>query len=248
MKEILEEGYIRLFRKFVDWEWYDDANTMRLFLHCLLLANSKDKQWRGKLIQRGSFISSQPKLAHSLKLSIKQIRGSLDKLKRTGELAVKTTPDYSVITVKNYDAYQDKGRLTDTQKADKGQAKGRLRATTNKYIVNSIDNISLSNKEKITKDEREILKNYIQNTCKVKTSISAYIRKLLDNGDYVQILEEEKKKQEREKLKAEKKKQEEKEKQKTPEELEKEREETQKAMEMAREKIKKAFSKKRGEN
>ena len=90
----LEKGFIALFRQFTEWEWYDDANTMRLFIHCLLLANYKDKNWRGKLIKRGSFITSQPKLAHSLKLSIKQIRGSLTKLKTTSEVAVISSSDY----------------------------------------------------------------------------------------------------------------------------------------------------------
>ena len=126
----LEKGFIALFRQFTEWEWYDDANTMRLFIHCLLLANYKDKNWRGKLIKRGSFITSQPKLAHSLKLSIKQIRGSLTKLKTTGEVAVLSTPEYSIITVKNYDFYQGEGRQKGRQKTQEGQSEGRQRATT----------------------------------------------------------------------------------------------------------------------
>ena len=177
MKDI-SKGFIALYRQFLEWEWYDDANTMRVFIHCLLLANYAEKKWRGKTINRGQFITSQSKLANSLKLSIKQIRGSLTKLKTTGELAVQTTPEYSIITVKNYDFYQDEGRQKGRQETEKGQTKGRRRATTNKDNKRDINKlISLSI------EERENLKKYILAKKKNVKDVDAYIRKLLDNGD-----------------------------------------------------------------
>lgn len=198
MKET-ERGFIALFRQFIDWEWYDDANTMRVFIHCLLLANYKNKKWRGKTIKRGQFITSQPKLAHSLKLSIKQIRGSLEKLKRTGEVAVESNTEYSIITVKNYDFYQDKGRQTDTQKEEKGQAEGRRGATTNKdnnIDTNSYINISSSSSIELTKEEEELLKSHSKRN-KIKY-FKPWLRKILGNGDYKELLEKEKRLQAKE--------------------------------------------------
>lgn len=125
------EGFLYLHRKLAEWEWYDDANTMRLFIHCLIFANFKEKQWRGITIKRGQFITSQPKLAQGLKLSVRQIRTSLDKLKMTGELTVYTTADYSIITINNYDIYQPNDRLTNSLMTDKRQANDRLMTTTN---------------------------------------------------------------------------------------------------------------------
>lgn len=206
----LEKGFIALFRQFTEWEWYDDANTMRLFIHCLLLANYKDKKWRGKLIKRGSFITSQSKLAHSLKLSIKQIRGSLTKLKTTGEVAVLSTPEYSIITVKNYDFYQGEGRQKGRQKAEEGQTDGRQRATTNKdnnIHIYSNNIISLSNKKKnISKNEREILKKYLLNKKRTKPieDVDAYIGLLVKNGDIQYNLERALKWQERQEQKKQK--------------------------------------------
>lgn len=192
----LSKGYIRLFRQFIEWEWYDDANTMRLFVHCLLLANYTNKKWRGKLIKRGQFITSQPKLAQGLKLSIKQIRGSLTKLKTTGEVAVQTTPEYSIITVKNYDYFQTEGSPLDSQKEKKGQSEGRQRATTNKANNTSYINISLSI------EERENLKKYLSVKKKNVKDKDAYIRKLIDNGDINLILEKAQKWQEKQQEKA----------------------------------------------
>ena len=203
MKET-ERGFIALFRQFVDWEWYDDANTMRVFIHCLLLANYKNKKWRGKTIKRGQFITSQPKLAHSLKLSIKQIRGSLEKLKRTGEVAVESNTEYSIITVKNYDLYQDKGRQMDTQMEEKGQAEGRRGATTNKdnnIDTNSYINISSSSSIELTKEEEELLKSHSKRN-KIKY-FKPWLRKILGNGDYKELLEKERKLQAKQSKKTE---------------------------------------------
>lgn len=36
------DGHIKLFRKFLDWGWYQDINTKVLFIHMLLKANWKD--------------------------------------------------------------------------------------------------------------------------------------------------------------------------------------------------------------
>ena len=141
-------GFIKLHRQITEWEWYDDANTFRLFIHCLLEANYADKQWRGVVIQRGSFITSQPKLANRLKLSVRQVRTSLNKLKMTGELTVKTTADYSVITVKNYEMYQQDDRLTDSLATGYRQANDSLATTTKEYkeIKNEKNIISLCEK------------------------------------------------------------------------------------------------------
>ena len=138
----MSEGYIALHRKLKRWEWYKDANTFRLFIHCLIEANFKDKRWQGIEVKRTTFITSLNSLAEDLNLSIKQIRTSLNKLKKTGELAHERTNRYSVITVINYDLYQikdDKGASKEADnKADKGQSEGKQRAHTNN--VNNEDN------------------------------------------------------------------------------------------------------------
>lgn len=76
--------------------------------------------------------------------------------------------------------------------------------TNKEYIdINNIYNISLSNKEKITKDEREILNNYVKRKKLAKSSVRAYVNAMIKNGDYIDILKEEKERIE--KLEAQKK-------------------------------------------
>lgn len=138
-------GWICLHRQVMEWEWYTDANTVRLFIHLLLKANHTNKQWRGVEVNRGSFITSYSHLSSELNLSVKQIRVSMDKLKRTGEVASRATSKYSVITVLNYDLYQSEGKQKGDQGASEGQAKGKRRATTNND--NNEDNDNNETKE-----------------------------------------------------------------------------------------------------
>lgn len=127
----LYNGYIKLHRQMLDWEWYSNIPVKILFLHCLLRANHKDNKWQGITIEKGSFITSYEKLSIETGLTIKQIRTALDKLKMTGEVASKTTNQYSIISIKNWDKYQAEGKQEGKPRANKGQAEGKQRATNN---------------------------------------------------------------------------------------------------------------------
>lgn len=136
-------GWIKLHRQFTSWEWYDDNNTFKLFIHCLLRANHKDKKWRGIDIPRGSFYTSLDTLVSETKLSHRQIRTSFDKLKTTGEVTSLGMARGRMITVVQYDEYQGDDRLSVNEKAGWRQADDRV-ATTNKNDnkekkVNNID-------------------------------------------------------------------------------------------------------------
>ena len=151
-----KEGFIFLHRKFLEWEWYDDANAMRLFLHCLLNANHKDGKWQGKVIKRGSFITGRLKLASSLKLSEMEIRTALKHLKSTNEITIKTTSQYSIITVNNWDKYQQINQRNNQQITNK-QPTNNQQITTNNNDNN--DN-NENNKEEEDEETFPNLKNW----------------------------------------------------------------------------------------
>jgi len=136
----MNEGWVCLHRKLVDWEWFTDVNTCHLFLYCLLRANHEDTKWRGISIERGQFITSLDSLSKGAGLTVKQVRTALKKLESTGEVASKTTNKNRVITVVNYNKHQDKGKQEDRQEANKGQAEGKQRATDNNENNNNNKN------------------------------------------------------------------------------------------------------------
>jgi hypothetical protein len=99
-------GYIKLHRSILDWEWYSDATTSRVFFHLLLTANIKDSRWQGYDIPKGSRVCTYPQLANELKISERNARTAISHLKSTGELTVKKTPKFSIISIVNWDVYQ----------------------------------------------------------------------------------------------------------------------------------------------
>ena len=125
----MAEPFIKLYRKMLKWEWYDDINTCRVFLHCLLRANWQESKWHGVTLRPGQFITSTANLAKETGLSIKQVRVALDHLISTGEVASKGQSKYRIITVLKWDDYQGEGK----QRASKGQTEGKQGATDKEY-------------------------------------------------------------------------------------------------------------------
>lgn len=124
-------GFIFLFRRLMEWEWYTDSPTKDLFIHCLLKANYEDIWYRGEIIKRGSFVTSYAKLASELGLSIKKIRRALDNLESTNDITTKRAHLGTLINVVNYGVYQQSNEQAGHTK---GTPKGTQRARSNKII------------------------------------------------------------------------------------------------------------------
>lgn len=121
-----ENGYIRLNRGIVSWEWWDDIKTFRVFIWLLLNANWKDSRFMGHKVPRGSLVTSYPKIAAGTCLGIQSVRTAINHLKLTGELTVKSYSKFSIISINNYCRYQedntqDNSHLTDNQQATNRQ-------------------------------------------------------------------------------------------------------------------------------
>lgn len=107
--------WIKLHSKLLNWEWYTNANVMRLFIHCLLKANWKDGKFQGRIIPRGSFVTSLETLSKELGLSIQQIRTALKHLISTKELTNESLSQYRIITIVNYEYYQQSNKEINNQ-------------------------------------------------------------------------------------------------------------------------------------
>ena len=99
-------GWIKIHRSILEWEWYEDTNTFRLFMHLILKANHKDKNYKGKLIKRGSLVTGRELLSVETGLSIQQIRTCLERLKSTNEITIKSSSKGTEIQVVKYNEYQ----------------------------------------------------------------------------------------------------------------------------------------------
>ena len=102
----MSQGWICVHRKLLDWEWFYDHKTFRLFMYFMLKANHQDKNWKGILIKRGQHLTSLDKIVAGSGLSKSQIRTAINKLKSTHEIAHQTNAQHTVITIINYNLYQ----------------------------------------------------------------------------------------------------------------------------------------------
>lgn len=100
-------SYIRIDRNIIHWRWWHDHNTLVVFLYLIIQANIVEHGFSGQIIRRGQVVTSLSSLCNSTGLTISQVRTALQHLKMTGEIASKTFSKFQVITVINYDKYQD---------------------------------------------------------------------------------------------------------------------------------------------
>lgn len=171
-------GYIKLHRQLLDWEWWDDSKMVQIWVYFLLRANYQDSVWHGITIPSGSFIASLDMISKDTHLSVREVRTCLNKLKTTGEVTIKTTNRYSIITICKYDIYQfvnddsDKPNdtLPDKQETSKRQTRDKQATTDNnnkeyKETKEEIikENTNVSKKKDFSLDKaREDLKSSIK--------------------------------------------------------------------------------------
>lgn len=136
-------SWIKIFRELLQWEWFQKAEMVQLFIYLLLKANCVDKQWQGITIKRGQIATSNATMRQDLRLSEQQIRTCIKRLISTGEITYKSTNRYVIITICNYDKYQDGGNSineqnneqTNNQSTDEQRAINE-QSTTTKEIKN----------------------------------------------------------------------------------------------------------------
>ena len=129
-------GFILLYRQITEWEWYQNPNTFRVFLHILLKANFTDGRFEGREIKRGQLVTSLDHLSKETKLTVKEVRTALNHLIGTGELASESCNRYRVITVVKYNEYQTEGKQNGKQGASEGQAEGKQGASEGQQYKN----------------------------------------------------------------------------------------------------------------
>jgi len=133
----MDNGWIKLHRNLIDWEWWDDHNASRLLVYLLCKVNYEEKKWKGIVIPKGGLICSYETLSFGTGLSVKQVRTAMKKLEESEEVTRKRADKGQLVTLVKWDKMQSpdgqEGRQTGTLRAGRGQEEGRQRATTKEY-------------------------------------------------------------------------------------------------------------------
>lgn len=190
------EGWVLLHRRFLEWEWWDKAEMVQVFLYLLLNANHADQKWRGVRVKRGQLVTSVAKIASDTGLSVQTVRTCIKRLKSTSEITSKSTSAYTIITICNYGKYQDDA--PDTNKQNNKPSNKRLTSkqqTANKRLTtnnnennenNENNNISLSLERETEREEifkLFFLKNFVEPANEVERFYSHYEAQGWDRGN-----------------------------------------------------------------
>lgn len=169
------QGWVKLHRSMLEWEWYQDINTKCLFLHLLIKANHKERRFKGMIVKRGELVTGREILSFETSLTVQQVRTSLNKLKSTNEITIKTTNKGTVLSIVNYDFYQNTDddqpaeQPTSNQQVTSNQPTSNQQVTTNK----NEKNIKNEKKERIKESIKFVsAENEFSSTKKNQKSIN----------------------------------------------------------------------------
>ena len=160
----MSRGWVKLWRKTQDSDMYKNLNSKQrdIMINILMLANHEERtwEWQGELqtCEPGQFKTSLSSLQEVCAddVSTQNIRTAIEKLEQWDFLTNKSTNSGRVITVVNWEDYQEEG--------DKGNKENNKEVTSK--VKNSV--ITIAENKNIDLSENQ-LKNITQNLTKKLT-------------------------------------------------------------------------------
>ena len=118
------DGWLKLYRSILDSAVFQDAEVLKvwIWLLCNVAFEQHDTVCYGKVIhlKPGQIATGRKKIAQCTDLNENKVYRALTVLKSLGNVEIKATNKYSIITVVNWDKYQDENgkRTANEQQAN----------------------------------------------------------------------------------------------------------------------------------
>ena len=114
------DGWLKLYRSILDSAVFQDAEILKvwIWLLCNVAFEQHDTICCGKVItiKPGQIATGRKKIAQCTDLNENKVYRALTALKSLGNIEIKATNKYSIITVVNWDKYQDEnGKRTSSE-------------------------------------------------------------------------------------------------------------------------------------
>jgi hypothetical protein len=113
------DGYIKLYRKSIENGWLKNGDLWRFWCYCLLKATHKKTTvvvgWQQIELEPGQFIFGRRVAAEDLGMSERKIRTCHHALETMENVTSKTTNKFSIISIVNWDIYQQTEYQNDQQ-------------------------------------------------------------------------------------------------------------------------------------
>jgi len=112
-------GWVKLWRKSLESGLLQNHELWAFWCWCLLKATHKEHKqmvgWQTVELQPGQFIFGRKQAASELALTERKIRTCAKKLENLGNLTINSTNKYSIITIVNWETYQQSDQQSDQQ-------------------------------------------------------------------------------------------------------------------------------------
>ena len=133
-----------MWRKSLYNDWLKNQDLWTVWSYCLMKASHKKRTVRigfQKInIEPGQFVFGRKRASEELNLSEWKIRRCIDSLRKSGNVAIKTTNKFSVITIINWELYQgddnnknEENRQQTANKPPTNRHRQECKALKNKY-------------------------------------------------------------------------------------------------------------------
>lgn len=167
-------GFVKLPRSLLEWRWYGDLNTRSLFLHLLMTAAWEDTCCMYRVLKRGQCCTTVKELSTINQQTVQQTRTALNHLVSTNEIIIESTPKFSVITLLNYDEYQQTSKPVNRQITNEQQTVQQTIPTeTNKpTIIEEKKNIKEAEEENALRRQLDSAVREYNSICKSMTAVT----------------------------------------------------------------------------
>ena len=138
----MNEGWVKIYRSICESPVFTDAEALRLWIYILCNAAHKehDVLYYGKIVhlEKGQFITGRKILAQKFQTSESKVYRKLQLLKRLGNVNIISNNSFSLVTVVNWEKYQDNFEsLNNEQTTNEQQANNRR--TTDEQQTNTTE-------------------------------------------------------------------------------------------------------------
>lgn len=172
-------GWVKLHRKLLEWEWYQDAHMVHLLVHLLLTASHEDKEYKGLTIKRGQLATTTKELAETLGTSRTSIWRRLKRLEVERFVKLEVKQKETVITICKYDSYQESKKKSETRGETKVKQSYNNR-NNKKGRRSNEDNTSLLSPSSPPPRVREVFSEFSE------VENNRYRVELANDGDFIQ--------------------------------------------------------------
>jgi DNA-binding Lrp family transcriptional regulator len=136
------EGWVKTHRKIIDWRYFKNSEIFHVWTTLLILANYKEGFTAdGTKLNAGQLMTSNKSLSEKTGLSESKIFRIIEKLKIEGQIEKQGSNKNTVITIVNYEIYQEHEMQIEEQvktkrRASEEQVKTNKNANNNKKEKN----------------------------------------------------------------------------------------------------------------